>query len=193
MNNDEKLIRTFLSIPVPAAVRSKKNMLYSTIDEEFKVNWVKNINLHLTIKFLDYTPESEIPKLLLAIEEVTKTLKPFDLLIEETGCFPIKERPKVLWLGISGVLKPLEDIIEKFENLLDGFGFQKEENSYTPHITIARIKYPQKKTPNIYLFLNSTYDPINFSADRIHFFSSELLPTGALYTLIKSFPLGESF
>ena len=111
--------------------------------------------------------------------------------MKKTGCFPNKERPKVLWLGISGVTKQLDTAVTQFENLFDSCGFPKEEKQSIPHITIARIKYPQKVTPDVNLFLKSTYDPIVFSVDRVQFLSSELLSTGAVYTLIKSFPLGE--
>ena len=87
----EKLIRTFLSIPVPQEVRSKKNMLYSTLEESpAKINWVKNIQLHLTIKFLSHTPESMIKKIIDRVESVTSGFKPFDIFIESTGCFPSK-------------------------------------------------------------------------------------------------------
>ena len=93
----EKLIRTFLSIPVPLEVRSKKNMLYSTLEESpAKINWVKNVQLHLTIKFLSHTPESIIEKIINEVGSVTSTLRPFEIIIESTGCFPIKERPRVL-------------------------------------------------------------------------------------------------
>ena len=89
----EKLIRTFLSIPVPQEVRSKKNMLYSTLEESpAKINWVKNIQLHLTIKFLSHTPESVIEKIIDRVESITSESKPFDIFIESTGCFPVKEK-----------------------------------------------------------------------------------------------------
>ncbi|MED5427226.1 MAG: RNA 2',3'-cyclic phosphodiesterase, partial [Candidatus Neomarinimicrobiota bacterium] len=67
-----------------------------------------------------------------------------------------------------------------------------EEREYFPHITLARIRYPQRFTPNIDLFLQSSYDTIVFPVDRVQFFSSELLPDGAVYTLLNSFPLGET-
>ena len=55
----EKLIRTFLSIPVPLMVRSKKQMLYSTLEQSpAKINWVKDEQLHITIKFIGHTPEN---------------------------------------------------------------------------------------------------------------------------------------
>ena len=189
----EKLIRTFLSIPVPQDVRSKKNMLYSTLEESpAKINWVKNIQLHLTIKFLSHTPESVIEKIIDRVESITSESKPFDIFIESTGCFPVKERPRVLWMGVNGNLDPLYDLFIKVEDALDLLGFPKEQQDYKPHITLARIKYPQKWTPDISTFLKSSYDPIDFPIDRVQFFGSELLPSGTVHTLLKSFPLGES-
>ena len=188
----EKLIRTFLSIPVPLEVRAKKNMLYSTLEESpAKINWVKNVQLHLTIKFLSHTPESIIEKIFNEVGSVTSTVRPFEIIIESTGCFPIKERPRVLWMGVNGNLDPLYDLFTKIDSALDLLGFPKEKQGYTPHITLARIKYPQKLTPDISTFLKSSYDPIDFPIDRVQYFSSELLPSGTVHTLLKSFPLGE--
>ena len=49
----EKLKRTFLCFPVPMEVKIKKNMLYSTLEgSAAKIHWVKNENLHLTLKYL---------------------------------------------------------------------------------------------------------------------------------------------
>jgi 2'-5' RNA ligase len=76
--------------------------------------------------------------------------------------------------------------------MLQEYGFPKEEMEFNPHVTIARIKYPQKLTPDVNLFLNSNFDPIKFPINRVQFLSSELISTGVVYTLIKSFPLGES-
>ena len=115
MKLEDKLIRTFLSIPVPTQVGLKKNMLYSTLDKKYKVNWVKNNNLHLTIKFLDFTKESAIPELLIEINKITTTIEPFNLNIEKTGCFPNKEKAKILWLGVDGIINPLIDLFNKFE------------------------------------------------------------------------------
>ena len=65
----EKLLRTFIAIPTPVEVRSKKNMLYSTLeDSPATINWVKNMQLHLTIKFLGHTPESTINKIVEDVE-----------------------------------------------------------------------------------------------------------------------------
>ena len=189
----EKLLRTFLAVPVPRDVSSKKNMLYSTLENvDGDINWVKNAQLHLTMKFLGHTPESAINDVIDHIEKITPNMNPFDLKIEETGCFPVPTRPRILWLGLKGNLDLLKSMVESIENVLEPLGFTKDSRDILPHITLARIKYPQKHTPNVDPFLKSSYDPIDFPVDRMQFFSSELLPFGAVHTILKTFPLGES-
>ncbi len=189
----EKLLRTFLAVPVPGEVKSKKNMLYSTLEKvDGDINWVKNAQLHLTLKFLGHTPESSISDVIDRIEQITKEIQPFDLTIEDTGCFPVPTRPRTLWLGVKGTLDLLLNMVERIESRLDALGFPKSKRDFSPHITMARIKYPQKHTPNVEPFLKSSYDPIDFPVDRVQFFSSELLPSGAVYTILKTFPLGET-
>ena len=188
----DRLLRTFISIPIPNQVRTKKNMLYSTLENSpSKINWVKNEQLHLTIKFLGHTPESLFNEIKDGLCNIVSSITPFDLIIDKTGCFPVPERPRVLWLGIDGNIKTLTNLFVKIENKMDQLGFSREEQDYFPHVTLARVKYPQKYTPDVSIFLNSTYDPIDFKVDRVQFLSSELLPTGTVYTLLGSFPLGE--
>ena len=104
---------------------------------------------------------------------------------------PKKERPRTLFLGVEGQIKILKDLFQNIETEFEKIDIEKDRNDFFPHITLAKIKYPQNHTPDIDLFLKSSYDPIDLSLDRVQFFSSELLPSGAIYTLLKTFPLGE--
>ena len=188
------LIRTFLAISLPKEVATKKNMFYSTLENSpSNVHWVKNEHLHLTLKFLGHTPESAIPDIKKEIASVTSILKPFNIMINNTGCFPIPQRPRVLWMGVDGKIKPLVELHDMIQNKLNQLGFPRSEKEYFPHITVARINYPQKHTPDVSLFLNSSYDPIDLPVDRVQFFSSKLIPSGIVYSLLESFPLGEKF
>ncbi len=186
------IVRTFLSIPVKNDIKSKKNMLYSTLeDSKSTINWVRNPNLHLNVKFIGQTPEKSIKKIIESVSRITSRIRPFSVKVSGTGCFPINTRPKTLWLGISGEIKPLIDMVKEIENKLFEIGFSKERKEFIPHITIARIPYPQKVIPDVDMFLKSSYDVIDLDIDRMQFFSSELLPNGAIYSLLKTFPLGE--
>ena len=170
-----------------------QNILQSTINpKRGRIKWVRSDQLHLTLKFLGHTPESSIDNVIDHLDKITPNMKPFDLRIEKTGCFPVPTRPRTLWLGVTGTLEPLFTMVESIETILESLGFPRTDRDFSPHITLARIKYPQKHTPNVDPFLKSSYDPIDLPVDRVQFFSSELLPTGAVYTILKTFPLGES-
>jgi 2'-5' RNA ligase len=187
-----KLVRTFLSIPIINDIKSKKNMLYSTLEEsKSTINWVRGSNLHLNVKFIGQTPETSIDKIIECVSRITSIIKPFSVEVSGTGCFPTSTRPKTLWLGVSGKVKSLIEMVKEIENKLFKIGFSKEKKEFIPHITVARISYPQKVAPDINIFLKSSYDVIDLEIDRVQFFSSELLPNGAIYSLLKTFPLGE--
>ena len=52
------LMRTFISIPVPNEVKSKEKYVVFTLENSpSNISWVKNEQLHLTLKFLGHTPE----------------------------------------------------------------------------------------------------------------------------------------
>ena len=73
--------------------KPKKNMLFSTLQgSNANIKWVKNENLHLTLKFIGHTREKDIPKIIDAVNDVTINHKPFILKATGTGCFPKKER-----------------------------------------------------------------------------------------------------
>ena len=188
----ERLIRTFVAIKAPDDAKNIKQMLISTMDQEkAEIRWVKHSNLHLTIKFLGFTPENDIGRLSNDLDAIAKANSPFDLSVSGTGCFPSESKPSVLFLGLSGNINALSNLVKDTEALLAKRGYPKLESDYFPHITIARIKYPQKFSPDITSFLNSSYDSIDFRINHLQFFSSEILPEGVFYNLLGTFPLAD--
>jgi 2''-5'' RNA ligase len=186
----ERLIRTFVAINAPNNAKNVKQMLISTMDQDkAEIRWVKHSNLHLTVKFLGFTPENDISSLSNDLDAIAKANSPFDLSVSGTGCFPSESKPSVLFLGISGKINALSKLVKDTEVLMTERGYPKLESDYFPHITIARIKYPQKFSPDISSFLNSSYDSIDFRVNHLQFFSSEILPEGVFYNLLGTFPL----
>ena len=96
-----------------------------------------------------------------------------------------------MYLGLTGNVKALSKLAKDAEDLLTERGYPKLEDAFFPHITIARIKYPQKFSPDISSFLNSSYDSIDFRVNHLQFFSSEILPEGVFYNLLGTFPLAD--
>ncbi|NHZ86350.1 MAG: RNA 2',3'-cyclic phosphodiesterase [Planctomycetia bacterium] len=189
----ERLLRTFISVTLPKKIVSVSNMLKTTVSsKKDNIKWVNPGNIHLTLKFLGHTP-------LEAADEINKVLKDLvtrhsgmELLINGTGCFPIIERPRVLWLGVEGNISPLQNFVGDINKGLEKLGFPLDENDYIPHITLARVKYPPKDTPDITNFINTSYEPLKFNINRIRFMSSELFPNGPIYSILGTHFLGKN-
>tara|TARA_Y100000031_G_C7986570_1_gene277165 strand:- start:100 stop:606 length:507 start_codon:yes stop_codon:yes gene_type:complete len=151
-----------------------------------KVGWILKGNIHLTLKFIGDVPEDDVDKVSRTIKNIITSTPAINLEISGTGCFPKKERPRVLWLGINGDLHPLQTLVKNINNILDPLGYPKEEKEYVPHLTLARIRYPQKYTPDIKSFLGAKYEPIKLNINKIHFMRSELFFNGSVYTILDT-------
>ncbi|MDP6992081.1 MAG: RNA 2',3'-cyclic phosphodiesterase [Candidatus Marinimicrobia bacterium] len=184
---DHKLIRTFVAVPVPEPVLALQKTLRSTIDpKRGQIKWVRPDQLHLTLKFIGYTPESSFDDIRSVLDGIANNTRPIQLNIEGTGCFPKKERPRVLWAGIQGEIEKLNTLVNATQSALDLLGFFKDDKPYHPHITMGRARYPQKHTPDVSFFLDAPYSGIPFGIEKIQFISSELFPNGPVYTILST-------
>ena len=190
---EKNLLRTFISIPLPHVVKGVNQMLTSTFDpDRIKIRWVKHNNLHLTLHFLGFTPEDDIPLIEKEIAVIISNHKPFNLTISRTGCFPDSLKPSVLYLGIENNLKSLNDLVNKLTLKMTALGYKQRDENYTPHVTIGKINYPQKFKPDLSIFLNSSYDNIEFSVDKVQLLSSEVLSEGVVYNILNTFSLSKN-
>ena len=188
-----RLLRTFISIPVPNSVKNVKQMLTSTCeDEKVVIHWVKHNNLHITLQFLGFTPEKDIPHIKELLLKITKSQKAFDLTISNTGKFPDNNKPSVLYLGIEGNLKPLNKLVNSIDKEISSIGYDKNIKEFTPQVSIGKINYPQKFNPDLSTFLNSSYDKIDFTVDKIQFISIENLSEGVIYSILNTFSFLEN-
>ncbi len=179
----ERLLRTFIALSVPKQVATVQGMLQTTLEAKRKaVRWVKPNAIHLTLKFNGTTPPDIVPAMNDALKTAVQGIEPIDLNIRDTGCFPSVDRPRVLWLGIGGEVEKLKNLASRIHAAMAEHGYPDESENFHPHITMARIKYPQRQTPEIGGFLNVAYQAVPMHSDRIHLISSELLPTGPIYS-----------
>lgn len=190
---NEKLLRTFISVTLPKEIVSLSNMLKTTVkSKKDNVKWVYPGNIHLTLKFLGHTPPNATDEIKNILEQTVEKYSNIDLEINGTGCFPSSERPRVLWLGVDGQVKQLQKLVSDINQNLEKIGFPIEEKEYIPHITLARIKYPPKETPDVTDYLNTSYKPIKFNISRLRFMSSELFPNGPIYSILGTYFLGKN-
>lgn len=181
----ERMLRTFFAVELPGEVKRTATNLHTTVKAKpGVVKWLKSVNIHLTLRFIGPTPEEEVPKIREAVNEVMGGHIDFSLRVEGTGVFPKRQRPRILWMGIQGQVAELKALVNDLNRALDPLGYPGEERDFSPHITIGRIRYPQKVTPDVSDFLNSHYPSIVFDVQKVTFFHSDLVPGGPIYSIL---------
>jgi RNA 2',3'-cyclic 3'-phosphodiesterase len=132
------MLRYFVAIPLPDD--SRECLLTVQPHSIPGMRLIGRQELHLTLHFLgELTPASK--------EAVQRTLakvkvNAFTITIKGLGVFPTEGQPRVLWSGVerSPPLFALHHALGAA--LIDAIGFQLEERSYSPHVTLARLNTP---------------------------------------------------
>lgn len=136
------LIRCFIAIDVdnPEIVSKIMDIQKKLEVEGTKLKQVEPENLHLTLFFLGEQP----PKIVERVQEVMSTVsfKPFVMKLEGLGAFPSYERPRVIWIGVTKGFEEVQEIYRSLRPKLQAIPLRLEsEETFVPHITIARVKF----------------------------------------------------
>ncbi len=193
-------IRSFVAIELPDEVKSGLARLRRELerDEHTFIKWVDAKAIHLTLKFLGNIPSKQVTEITKAIEEAAQGISPFHLEIFELGAFPNLKQPRVLWVGIGGELDRLLGLQRNVDSALAPLGFAKEERSFAPHLTLARIR--ERASPIERKGLGEVVMSANFEISYcldvkdISLMRSQLTPSGPIYTRLSVVELkvGES-
>ena len=196
MPHNSAEIRSFIAIELPEEVREGLARLRSKLerDEHRFVKWVDPGGIHLTLKFLGNIPFKQVTEITKAIEEAAQGISPFHLEISGIGAFPNLKQVRVLWVGISGEVDKLSMLQQNMDSALAALGFAKEERSFVPHLTLARIRQgasPSERRSFGDLVGSTIFeDKYHIKVDAISLMKSQLTPAGAIYTRLSVVGLG---
>ena len=184
--NNEK--RVFIGIPVGCKIKSILSIVKSAVNcNPIHIKWIPPENIHLTLSFLGNISNKDLPSLIQSVEKKI-TSNNFQLTITGTGVFPSSKSAKVLWLGISKGIDELISLQFQVEKSIRKFKENYQKITFTPHITIARIRRLHVKI-DVLPFLNNVYSPIELDVNSVCLYESHLFSEGAQYTLLNAFPL----
>ena len=187
MNKREQK-RVFIGIPAGDQVKSTLSLLQPIVDCNSRhIKWIPLDNIHLTLSFLGDVSINKIPDIVQSVEQYIATSQ-FQLSILGTGVFPLTKSPKVLWLGIDKGIDELKLLHEQVVKSVRVCNDNYENNTFIPHISIARIKKGPRKI-DVLPFLNSVYSKIELDVNSISMYESKLFPEGTQYTVLDTFPL----
>ena len=162
-------------------LRDAQNKLRNT-GADLKI--VKPENIHITMRFLGNILPDMVNRIYNEIEQVSFT--PFDADIQNVGTFPTAKRPRVVWAGIQEGATELKAISNQIELRLQKLEFKRDARSFSPHITIARVRTGRNRVELIHCI--EELKDYKFGAVRIECLrlkKSQLTPKGPIYSTLK--------
>lgn len=181
--------RIFAAVDISDEARRKAAEYIETLRNEFRqirVGWDRAEKLHLTLKFLGDTDERQLNELKNISQEISAQTAKFKLRIADTGVFPNARNPRVLWIDVKDEQGNLAKINNFLETECEKIGFARERRNYVPHLTIGRIREPNKASELAQKHLQNGFEPVEFEVSEIVIYESVLQPTGSIYSKVLS-------
>ena len=177
--------RIFVVVDISQEARRKVSDYIEELKTEFatdRVGWEKPEKLHLTLKFLGDTNKNQLKTIFQIVGEIAERIPPFSLRIAETGVFPQNAlKSRILWIDVKDEAGSLVRMNELLEKECAKVGFARENRNYKPHLTIGRLREPEKSLRLIKRHLQKEFEPVGFEVGEILIYESRLQPAGSIY------------
>jgi 2'-5' RNA ligase len=182
--------RTFIAVNVKAGKEMLRMMEEcKEILQKENIRWVHPGKIHITLKFLGDTAEQDVPGIIAELKRVLSDCHTITLRFRGTGVFRNVHDPRVFWIGIDAG-KDLYTARDKVEDALERIGFNREEKSFSPHLTLARIRHIRRK--DLLKNLLEQYKDHDFQETQVKeviYYESILKPEGPEYFVLAEIPL----
>ena len=192
-------VRCFIAISLPEDIVKRLAQQIASIKEVVPhgvIRWVREDNIHLTLKFLGNVPSNELPEIANSLQRLAAHHAAFDFEVVSFGCFPKMNSPRTLWIGIREPSGVLLSLISDLEDELASLGFPRERRRFHPHLTIGRLKRNADRDARTALAERLTQIKVgrigSVQARDIRLMRSELQPTGAVYSQLSVAALEEA-
>ena len=190
------LLRAFIALEIPSKVQNDIHQATSKLRSEIGslVRWVPAENLHLTLKFLGDISATHVEFLNQMLRVEADSHKIFDIQLTGLGSFPSSKRPRLIYIGIQAPpeLSALQHAVESGAHRL---GYQSEDRSFSPHLTLGRVKHASQISASDQQRIRHALEQTKIDSlgtarvDSVHLYKSDLKPTGSVYTKLFSAPL----
>jgi RNA 2',3'-cyclic 3'-phosphodiesterase len=184
-------VRAFIAIDLePEIKETLQSLVRGLKTARADIRWASAEGMHLTLKFLGPIDESQSHRVEDILAGIAKHHAPFPLRLERTGAFPGETSPRVLWVGFAADPELLA-VQEEIEQALEAEGFEREKRGFTPHLTLGRVKGPDRVAKAMAELEKHNGESFGaMTVRKIALFESVLRPDGAEYRIVFEAGLG---
>jgi RNA 2',3'-cyclic 3'-phosphodiesterase len=174
-------MRLFTAIDLPGEMLEKLDGFLAGLRPLAKLRWTAVENLHITTKFIGEWPEAQLDDMKIALRGVHQP-EPIRIAVRSVGWFPDQRRPHVFWAGVDAG-EPLAKLAHATEQAVAALGVPAETRPYSPHLTLARVRYAVPLEE----LIHAAGDPDFGGFQARSFFL--YLSAGGKYSKLEEFPL----
>ena len=191
-------VRAFVAVEMPPEVKQALAAVVRSLDGHGTagLRTVDPASAHLTLKFLGNVPAARVAAIEDVLVDAASRSAPFRLRLAETGTFPERGAPRVLWVGLDGDTDALAALQGRIEQALESLGFAPESRPFRPHLTLARMadRSTRSERNRARKALSSApFEPgLAFAVEGVSLMRSILRPEGARYVRLTSVPLRDT-
>ena len=163
------------------------------------LRWVDPAGMHLTLAFLGDLEDVQVASAIEAAEKAAQHIPPFEYRLKGLGIFGSPQQPRVLWMGIEDLPNAqlhgssLQQLHRALNRELERRDFPVEKRSFSPHLTLARVKQalsPEEQRSLQRLLRTKVISTELYPVRSLDVMKSELFRSGAKYTRLQACPLG---
>jgi len=165
-------MRLFVAFDVPEAVSTHLKKIQAQLPD---ARMTLPSHFHQTLKFLGDISEDTLTQIKTRLSTIS--FQPFTVTLDKLGLFPNKNHIRVIWVGLAPT-EPIIALQQQVDYALKPF---PSEESFHPHVTIARVKSISNNQQLLEGLSQITPEPLSFTVDRIVLYESVLTPEGPEY------------
>lgn len=185
-------MRLFIAIWVKEELRQAVAGFLEAMSQQAEgIKWTPPEQLHFTLKFLGEQRPELVEELCPVLAEAGRQEPGFSLSLGKGGVFPGWQNPRILWLGPERGDKELRSLAQRIsrgiaDKRLLSAEQAKEKRSFSPHLTIGRVK---GSAPAFNRLLLTGGVRGSMTVDSFSLVESLLTPRGSVYKEIQRFSL----
>jgi 2'-5' RNA ligase len=184
-------MRAFMAVELPGEVQGAVTRGMGELRRRLgSARWVRAEGIHVTMRFLGDQSPDLLARLGDAVEARLRAESPVEVNLGGGGFFPHQRRPRVAWLG--GSAPGMERWAAAIEDCATACGIDPEPRPFSLHVTLARLDRPWGAgDTETFVTAVGKWRLAPFVSREVVLFKSDLLPSGAVYTPLRTFRVGE--
>lgn len=176
--------RLFIAINLPGGL---KEQIYQELDairanwpDKYPIRFTPIDNLHITVKFLGYQSENNLPLIEDAVGKTALAHLPPKIRLDNFVYGPDENAARMIWLeGESNSLALIQKDLEK-DLAANQISFDRETRPFRLHLTLARFRFAPRPLPPLRRKILLSFSPLS-----LDLMESRLNPAGPVYSILK--------